>query len=447
VFSFLYSEEKKMRQNAANWLELADRVYKFRRDQLTDTQNQQLLTAAGAVRLRLKERADAPKLKLAIEALERVLRDTGGKIYPASSMVENVEFFLVAAIVILGLRAYFVQPFKIPTNSMWPTYYGVTHETEAPGESRNLAERAWRFAALLAWHYEADAPVDGELKLPVFLFRGQEVINAVPVFTQVPGRTLGIFPTVRRQFPVMVGGETVSVTIPGAGTSTDDFRMEKVLNDVIGGKGPGLAAWEELVTSAANTKGKLESTIMTIQFNGQTQERRVFWIPTGRMFKKGEPVISFDLLTGDLLFVDRISYNFIRPQVGSGFVFQTKNIPDIGSDQYYIKRLVGTPGDTLEVRSPVLWRNGAPIAGAAAFDDNARQRPPYRGYSYPTPEAAKYLGKGETLTVPAHKFFAMGDNSYESADSRYWGFVPEKDVVGRPLFIYYPITRRWGPAK
>ncbi|MDB6115544.1 MAG: lepB, partial [Lacunisphaera sp.] len=42
---------------------------------------------------------------------------------------------------------------------------------------------------------------------------------------------------------------------------------------------------------------------------------------------------------------------------------------------------------------------------------------------------------------------AMGDNSLESADSRFWGFVPEKDVVGRPLFIYYPLTKRWGPAK
>ncbi|MDB6113127.1 MAG: lepB, partial [Lacunisphaera sp.] len=221
MFSFLYSEEKKMRQNAANWLELADRVHKFRRDQLTDTQNQKLLTTAGEVRLRLKERADASKLKLAIEALERVLRDTGGKIYPASSMVENVEFFLVAAIVILGLRAYFVQPFKIPTNSMWPTYYGVTHETDAPGVASSPLRRAWRFATLLATHYEVDAPAGGELKLPVF----SASTYVMPAFTQVPGRTLGIFATTRRQFPVMVGGQIVSVTVPGAGTSSDDFRM------------------------------------------------------------------------------------------------------------------------------------------------------------------------------------------------------------------------------
>ena len=55
-----------------------------------------------------------------------VLRRTGGAIYPKTALIENVEFFLVAAIVILGIRTYFVQPFKIPTNSMWPTYNGMT---------------------------------------------------------------------------------------------------------------------------------------------------------------------------------------------------------------------------------------------------------------------------------------------------------------------------------
>jgi signal peptidase I len=60
---------------------------------------------------------------------------------------------------------------------------------------------------------------------------------------------------------------------------------------------------------------------------------------------------------------------------------------------------------------------------------------------------ARYLGRGQTLTVPPHAFFALGDNSFNSADGRYWGFVPAADVVGRPLFVYYPFTRRWGPAR
>jgi signal peptidase I len=57
------------------------------------------------------------------------------------------------------------------------------------------------------------------------------------------------------------------------------------------------------------------------------------------------------------------------------------------------------------------------------------------------------LPVGGKVTVPANSYFALGDNSPRSLDSRYWGFVPDKDVVGRPLFIYYPLTSRWGLAR
>jgi len=57
------------------------------------------------------------------------------------------------------------------------------------------------------------------------------------------------------------------------------------------------------------------------------------------------------------------------------------------------------------------------------------------------------LPVGGKVTVPAKSYFALGDNSPRSMDSRFWGFVPDKDVVGRPLFIYYPLTTRWGPAR
>ncbi len=443
MFDFLLSEQGKMRRHAANWLEVADRVYKFRRDELTEVQNQQLLAKSGELRLRLKEKADASRLKLAIESLEDVLRDTGGRIYPTSSLVENVEFFLVAAIVILGIRAYFVQPFKIPTNSMWPSYYGVTHESDAPGEPAGALRQAWRFLTLGGWHYRVDAPADGELLLPVFA-------DGTVAFTQVPGRTAFVFPTTKREYFFRVGGEAARIVIPGSGATTEDFRMEKALHDMLEQHG--------VLGNVQQTVGNLSSrrrspgvtdSVLTFTFGGQRAERRVYWIPTGRTVKRGEPIMSFDLLTGDLLFVDRITYNFVRPKVGQGFVFHTRQIPDIGEDQYYIKRLVGVPGDTLEIKEPVLWRNGTPIDGADAFDLNGRRSGKYRGYFNAPPagrDSRHYLFSGEVITVPTDSFFALGDNSAESRDSRYWGFVPAKEVVGKPLFIYYPLTKRWGLA-
>jgi signal peptidase I len=173
-----------------------------------------------------------------------------------------------------------------------------------------------------------------------------------------------------------------------------------------------------------------------------------------REVKKGDHLVHFDILTGDQLFVDRVSYHFSRPKVGQGFVFRTENIPGIGAEQYYIKRLVGTPGDVLEIKQPVLYRNGTPISGSRAFGFNERAESPYRGYfnanaahGAGTTGGIQYLLPGEELTVPPDSFFALGDNSASSSDGRYWGFVPEKDAIGRPLFIYYPFTRRWGPAR
>ena len=76
--------------------------------------------------------------------------------------------------------------------------------------------------------------------------------------------------------------------------------------------------------------------------------------PAARVVESGKVFFSFDILTGDQLFVDRISYHFMKPNVGDGFVFRTGGIPGIGADQYYIKRLVGLPGDILKIESPVL---------------------------------------------------------------------------------------------
>jgi signal peptidase I len=153
-------------------------------------------------------------------------------------------------------------------------------------------------------------------------------------------------------------------------------------------------------------------------------------------------VLRFDILTGDQLFVDRMSYHFVRPKVGQGFVFRTGQIPGIGQDQYYIKRLVGVPGDTLEIKNYTLFRNGEPITGSSAFDKNARRADNYVGY-----RNERDLSAGQVMTVPADSFAALGDNSANSEDSRFWGYIPAREAIGRPLFIYYPFTSRWGPAR
>ncbi len=454
MFDFLLSEETKLRRSTAHWLESAQRIYDYRRDQLSADQASRLQGAAAALRSLVKEKAGAKSLKQGIEALDLVMRECGGRIYPAGSLAENVEFFLVAAIVILGLRAYFVQPFKIPTNSMWPTYYGMTAEVFPPGQEPGLLRKAVRLVGLGAMNHTVTAPADGEVMIPVFR-------DYRPAFTERPGRSLLVFPTMLRDYVFMVGGAEAKVTIPADFTP----EYERVLEQEFKGDSESLL-WA-LKRAADRAGPNLESSSLRVRGGSQPVDARVYWIPTGRMVRKGETILSFDILTGDLLFVDRISYNFVRPKVGDGFVFKTENIvsPEMEDangrqiQQYYVKRLVGLPGDTLEIRKPEdgisgdgaraahgrqggqLYRNGKPIEGAEAFVMNARREGLYPGYT-----ADRGLAFGQVVKVPAGFYYAMGDNSPRSKDSRYWGFVPEMDVVGRPLFIYYPLTRRWGPA-
>ncbi len=67
----------------------------------------------------------------------------------------------------------------------------------------------------------------------------------------------------------------------------------------------------------------------------------------------------------------------------------------------------------------------------------------YRGYSNP-PSALYLTEPSDTFTLPEKTYFALGDNSYQSFDSRYWGIVPEQNIAGRGLFVYWPFSKRWG---
>jgi len=436
MFDFLISEDGKARREATHWLEMAERVYDNRRDLLPAAQLAELQAARGDLKAAVKAKAGAAPLKAGMERLEKCLRSCGGKIYPVNSMVENVEFFLVAAIVILGLRAYFVQPFKIPTNSMWPSYYGMTYEAFEPGHEPNVLVRGLRLLTLGAIRQTVVAPADGEVMLAVSS-------NGAPLVSQRAGRSFLIFPSMRQEFTFMVGGQVVTLDLPAEFDAELNWMRDTVFGQPSGGIGAAIG------NAIHKTNGRLESSMLSVQDGNQRGDVRAYWLPVGRKVKRGDTIASFDILTGDLLFVERVSYNFVAPKVGSGFVFRTENIHSeemqdrAGNQikQYFVKRLVGTPGDELEVRPPMLYRNGQPIEGSPAFGWNAERKGLYPGYTN-----VGMLPAGEKLTVPEHSYFAMGDNSPRSKDSRMWGFVPEKDVVGRPLFIYYPLTKRWGLA-
>src|SRR5438309_2818068 len=165
----------------------------------------------------------------------------------------------------------------------------------------------------------------------------------------------------------------------------------------------------------------------------------------GRSCRRGEVIARGYVDTGDQVFVDKISYNFVKPHRGDVFVFRTNHIlgiredPEIGAP-FYIKRLAGLPGDTLRIAPPFLYVDGK-IAEGFGFARVMAAKSSYRGYAL----GGNYLAEpNRSFVVPEHGYFAMGDNSYNSYDSRYWGPVPDDNLVGRGLFVYWPFNRHWG---
>jgi signal peptidase I len=149
------------------------------------------------------------------------------------------------------------------------------------------------------------------------------------------------------------------------------------------------------------------------------------------------------LRTGDHVIVNKFAYNFRRPSRGEVFVFTTSHIAGIGvpeeqGSQHYIKRLVGVPGDTLEVKGTKLWVNGKE-ADEFGIQRVGGAQAPYKGYT-----SYGYLDEARQFKLDPEKFWAMGDNSGNSSDSRYWGTVPQRNLVGPGLFCYWPFTSHWG---
>jgi signal peptidase I len=180
-----------------------------------------------------------------------------------------------------------------------------------------------------------------------------------------------------------------------------------------------------------------------------------FVIPSGSMEKT--------LLVGDHLVVDRITLappakwmplvHYREPRRGDIVVF-IKPVPDLdaeGKPQYLflVKRLIGVPGDHIHLNNGIVVINGvaqnppkegeiSPTGDLEFLDEFPSVPPtPDRGATEAWSVDFPNHIEGGDLVVPPGKYFMMGDHRHNSLDSRYWGFVPRENIVGRPLFNYW----------
>lgn len=340
--------------------------------------------------------------------------------YKSSAVKEHIEVIVVAIVVALGIRAYFLQPFKIPTASMQPTLNGITAQAMPDAESfPNPVLRGLEYVTRGRNYVEMRVPQDwGTVRMVAI--RQRSVLHFFTVTDLV---------------------------------FMDATRRERVLSGYV----PARQLWENLwigplPAASENEKGVIISGVEKFSVGVQ-----------GAPVEGGTLIARGRIDTGDQVLVNKMAYHFRRPDRGEVFVFSTAGIkgihPPAGIDsQHYIKRLTALPGDRLQLM-PTEERTtnsrGAYMGVATLMINGGRATEPgmnkvmgrengYKGYTSMTGGWGNFIKGDEEIKLEASEYMAMGDNSPESSDSRYWGPVPERNLVGPALFVYWPFLPHFG---
>ncbi len=359
------------------------------------------------------------------------------KPYPNAAWRENVEVLLVALAVAMGIRSFFLQPFKIPTASMQPTLYGI----EATNMRIDTAyQRPTGFGAVKDWlagatylSFKADQDgtfggVSKPLRFLIFNIKQTLWFGGKPHnFWFVPDTGGGM--------PLQLSlGQTIQ------------------------------AMFTNLDPTPPDSPSSMEESDL---------ERRM-GIPRGETFHAGDDVLKMKIISGDHLFIDRVSYNFLPPGRGDIVVFQTKGIPEdqrdrwnIPADEFYIKRLVGLGGETISLKQDHIVTgtqlgdvavghlvvDGHELSASTLHFNNLYtysgvpqnvEAIPYQANRYYGHGMLQRLGGGQSFAIRPGYLFVMGDNTINSLDSRYWGDFPADKVIGKAFFVYWPLNQRFG---
>ncbi len=160
---------------------------------------------------------------------------------------------------------------------------------------------------------------------------------------------------------------------------------------------------------------------------------RPFSMPTGSM----SPTLQGASGRGDHVFVDRLTYRFSSPRRGDLLVFLTKGFSGLPQDLIYVKRVIGMPGERLEIRDGAAFANGTRLTEKDGI-------PPIRFTTGPQVGRTESASRA-SYEVPQASYFVVGDNPENSLDSRYFGSVPQRNVYGKVTAIYYPFSRAGRP--
>ena len=313
---------------------------------------------------------------------------------------EWLDILVVSISVAMAFRAYFYEPFNIPTGSMQPTLYGNHSEPCSPAQATvwDTTPLKWGKWLVTGKMYTAfKAPFAGSLQ-----FRP---------------------------------------------TNTGHYDM-RVVNGATGTVSAQMLVPTDVLHPSETGDGPYRQTTFQLP-NG---------LRPGEAVRAGQPLWSGYVATGDFLFVNRWLWNFRHPRRGDVMIFSTTGIDKLQQGTHYIKRMTGTPNETLAIRDGHLLVDGVQpmeprrIAQLQKHEKWHEKEYPYAGYQvsgrpeYSTP-GRTLAAEGDEVKLGPDEYYACGDNSPSSYDSRYWGPVPARNLRGIAGGVFWPFTHRWGPIE
>lgn len=388
----------KVSKEAKNYLQYLHKKRNYRKDLLNPKQLESLAEieadlksiAAGEG----KKASDSTSEKETHARLNSLRERMEATIPPHKSegWMENVEVVLTAIVWALALKAFILAPFKIPTGSMQPTLYGITCQSLQEADMPNPAVRVVDSLIFGTSYHQVKVKKSGRIR------------------SIQPGSLLGLIEWVR----VDVAGENYFLLC-----SYDTYLK-------------GLA------------------TMLDAEVLNQEQIRSL-------KFEEGDFLANFRSKAGDRLLVNRMVYHFSKPEVGQVFVFNTQGIRGIEAEnaayrhidhaQFYIKRCVGIPGNKLSINPPYLLNHEEIVQPEEYSKDFTRiysRENGYDGYHLFRGSRARINDLSDVVYLRDEEYFAMGDNSRSSSDSRNWGSLKRKNLVGTGFVVYWPFSTRWG---
>jgi len=330
------------------------------------------------------------------------------KPYPNAGWRENIEVILVAVGVAMAIRTFFVQPFKIPTGSMQPTLFGVTSDNLMNDPNFNIPTG---LARVKEW------------------FEGVSYIHVVAQAdgTLNPVTPMAYFPN--SQMPVLV-----------------EPPVKLLIFNIC----------------QSFTLGGVKHTMWFPPDLGEAPLEYRCRLDPDHIYHKGEDVIKLRLGAGDHLFVDRVTYNFRKPERGEIIVFATGGTKIEKQDEFYIKRLTVLPGERVQIgndrhmiiNGKRLDKTTPHFENVYGFDPSIPPRESqFSGHVngvvaqqfnlYPN-LAPLFPDQDTVFTNSGDNLMVFGDNTCNSSDSRVWGTLPASNVIGKSFFVYWPFTSRFG---